>query len=99
MNFHVMQGFAESGEMEELGARNNVPTNFTLSVYFQLDPLSEQLDLILDYDASQKYMGLPKDRRIVFGCADGARSLDVASYFLGHGFTHVYALRGGFGAW
>jgi rhodanese-related sulfurtransferase len=53
----------------------------------------------LDYDASDKYMTLPKDRRIVFACADGGRSLDVASYFLGHGFTHVYALRGGFGAW
>lgn len=53
----------------------------------------------LDYDASDKYMSLPKDRRIVFACADGGRSLDVASYFLGHGFTEVYALRGGLAAW
>lgn len=53
----------------------------------------------LDYDASDKYMSLPKDLRIVFACADGGRSLDVASYFLGHGFTAVYALRGGFSGW
>lgn len=53
----------------------------------------------LDYDASDQYMSLPKDTRIVFGCADGGRSLDVASYFLGHGFTAVHALRGGFNGW
>lgn len=53
----------------------------------------------LDYDDSQRYMTLPKDRTIVFACADGGRSLDVASYFLGHGFTAVHALRGGFAAW
>lgn len=53
----------------------------------------------LDYDASEKYMSLPKDRRIVFLCANGDRSLDVASYFLGHGFTNVFAVRGGLAAW
>lgn len=53
----------------------------------------------LDYDASDKYMQLPKDRRIVFACANGDRALDVASYFLGHGFENVYALRGGLAAW
>jgi len=53
----------------------------------------------LDYDHSDSYMSLPKDTRIVFGCADGGRSLDVASYFLGHGFGAVYALRGGFSGW
>lgn len=53
----------------------------------------------LDYDASDKYMSLPKDRRIVFVCTNGDRSLDVASYFLGHGFTNVYAVRGGLTAW
>ena len=53
----------------------------------------------LDYDASDKYMSLPKDRRIVFLCANGDRSLDVASYFMGHGFENVYAVRGGLAAW
>jgi rhodanese-related sulfurtransferase len=53
----------------------------------------------LDYDASDKYMSLPKDRRIVFICANGDRSLDVASYFLGHGFENVFAVRGGLEAW
>ena len=53
----------------------------------------------LDYDASDTYMSLPKDRRIVFICANGDRSLDVASYFMGHGFVNVSAVRGGLEAW
>lgn len=53
----------------------------------------------LDYEDSGKYMSLPKTRRIVFHCATGARSLDVAAYFKGHGFEQVYSLRGGIDAW
>ena len=53
----------------------------------------------LDYNNSAKYMELEKDHRFVFICADGDRSLDVASYFIGHGFTDVHAVRGGVIAW
>lgn len=53
----------------------------------------------LDFNAPGKYMDLPKDRRIVFHCQSGVRSLDVAAYFKGHGFTNVYSLRGGLEAW
>jgi rhodanese-related sulfurtransferase len=53
----------------------------------------------LDFDDAGKYMGLPKDRRIVFHCQTGVRSLDVAAYFKGHGFTNVYSMRGGIEAW
>lgn len=53
----------------------------------------------LDYSDSGKYMSLPKDRRIVFACQTGARSLDVAAYFKGHGFTQVFSLRGGVDSW
>lgn len=53
----------------------------------------------LDYADSGKYMGLPKDRRIVFACQTGERSLDVAAYFRGHGFTQVSSLRGGVDQW
>ncbi len=53
----------------------------------------------LDYADSGKYMSLPKDRRIVFACQDGQRSLDVAAYFRGHGFSEVRSLRGGIDAW
>ncbi len=52
----------------------------------------------LDYDNSDRYMKLPKDTRLVFACETGERSLDVASYFGGHGFTQVYSLRGGLSA-
>jgi len=53
----------------------------------------------LDYEDSGKYMTLPKETRIVFVCANGERSLDVAAYFAGHGFAHACALRGGIAAW
>ena len=53
----------------------------------------------LDFNDQGKYMALPKDTRIVFACQDGARALDVAAYFVGHGFTRVACLRGGYDAW
>lgn len=53
----------------------------------------------LDFSDSGRYMQLPKETRLVFACADGARALDVAAYFAGHGFTAVYSLRGGLAAW
>jgi len=53
----------------------------------------------LDFTNSEKYMQLPKDRKMVFSCRSGVRSMDVASYFLGHGFTEVYSMRGGILAW
>ena len=53
----------------------------------------------LDYTNSQAYMSLPKDTQIVFACGDGTRSLDTASYFIGHGFTEVRALKGGIAGW
>jgi rhodanese-related sulfurtransferase len=53
----------------------------------------------LDFQDSGKYMNLPKDRRIVFHCRSGARSLDVAAYFIGHGFTNVQSMQGGILAW
>lgn len=53
----------------------------------------------LDYDNSDRYMCLPKERKIIFACADGGRALDVAAYFIGHGFSNVWTLRGGVAAW
>lgn len=53
----------------------------------------------LDYENSQQYMDLPKTTKIVFTCKSGARSLDVAAYFVGHGFKHVHSLKGGIDGW
>jgi rhodanese-related sulfurtransferase len=53
----------------------------------------------LDFEDSQKYMSLPKDHKMVFHCRSGVRSLDVASYFIGHGFENIYSMRGGILAW
>jgi rhodanese-related sulfurtransferase len=43
--------------------------------------------------------GWPKDTPIVTCCHRGMRSLDAASYLIGHGFTNVRSLRGGIEAW
>jgi len=53
----------------------------------------------LDFNDQGKYMALPKETRLVFACQSGVRSLDVAAYFVGHGFTQVHSLRGGHDAW
>ena len=41
----------------------------------------------------------PKDTPIVTYCHHGVRSLDAASYLIGHGFTDVRSLSGGIDAW
>ena len=41
----------------------------------------------------------PKDTPIVTSCHHGVRSLEAASYLIGHGFTNVRSLRGGIDAW
>ena len=48
---------------------------------------------------AQEMMGLPKDTAIVFHCHHGQRSLDAASYFVGHGFKNVRSMTGGIDAW
>ena len=54
---------------------------------------------LLDFTDQGKYMNLPKNTRIVFSCKTGVRSLDIAAYFIGHGFTEVFSMRGGIDAW
>jgi len=63
----------------------------------EADPFPEAEGL--DFQDQAKYMGLPKDTRIVFTCQTGARSLDVAAYFAGHGFSRVSSLQGGLEGW
>ncbi len=58
----------------------------------------EQAEL-LDVQRAERYMALPKERKLVFHCKDGDRSLDVAAYFIGHGFTNVWTVRGGLDRW
>jgi rhodanese-related sulfurtransferase len=53
----------------------------------------------LDYHNPEQYMALPKETKLVFSCKSGSRSMDVASYFIGHGFKNVFSMRGGIDAW
>ena len=41
----------------------------------------------------------PKDTPIVTFCHHGLRSLEAASYLIGHGFTQVRSMSGGIDAW
>lgn len=41
----------------------------------------------------------PRDCAILFVCHDGKRSMDAASFFVGHAFTNVQFLDGGIDAW
>lgn len=41
----------------------------------------------------------PRETPIVVYCHRGLRSLDAASYLIGHGFTNVRSLTGGIDAW
>jgi rhodanese-related sulfurtransferase len=43
--------------------------------------------------------GWDRDKLVIFLDHRGARSLDAAAYFLGHGVENVRALRGGIDAW
>ena len=43
--------------------------------------------------------GWSRDQLIVFVDHQGARSLDAAAYFAGHGMENVRVLRGGIDAW
>ncbi len=51
-------------------------------------------------DLTQEMMSSwPKDTPIVTYCHHGMRSLEAASYLIGHGFTNVLSLAGGIDAW
>ncbi len=55
-------------------------------------PLTQEL-------AQEMMANWSKDTPIVFYCHHGIRSLEAASYFIGHGFTNVRSLMGGIDAW
>jgi len=59
-------------------------------------------DLFLQYGTLSANMDkIPADKaaRIVLYCAVGAMSADGAAYLVGQGYTRVYNLAGGLGAW
>jgi amino acid adenylation domain-containing protein len=54
MHFHVMESFTRmTQEIEALEARNNIPTDFALSTYFELHFATSRLHLVLDYDSGR----------------------------------------------
>ncbi len=47
----------------------------------------------------QLFATAAKDTALVLYCHKGDRSLDLAAYFIGHGFTNTKCLAGGIDAW
>ena len=54
---------------------------------------------LITEEVAQELMRLPRDTAIVFYCHVGARSLDAAAYYAGHGFKNVWSMTGGIDAW
>ncbi len=50
-------------------------------------------------DLMHELGGWPREQLIIFTCHHGARSMDAAAYFAGHGLENVRVLRGGIDAW
>jgi len=56
--------------------------------------------LLLNQDLMQEMLARwDRSALVVFADHQGARSMDAAAYFAGHGFTQARALRGGIDAW
>ena len=60
-------------------------------LFYKYTPTGEQLHRAGD--------DLVQHRPIVFYCHVGARSLDAAAYYAGHGFKNVRSMTGGIDAW
>ena len=54
---------------------------------------------LITEELAHELMLQPKDSPIVFYCHVGARSLDAAAYYAGHGFKNVRSMTGGIDAW
>lgn len=56
--------------------------------------------LLLSHELMQQILSQwPREELFVICDHEGARALDAAAYFAGHGFTRVRCLRGGLEAW
>jgi len=61
-------------------------------------PNAEWMDMS-DKDFMSNVAILPKDKTYCLYCASGGRSSMAAPFMETNGFSHVYDLRGGIGAW
>ena len=56
--------------------------------------------ILVDQEVAQDIMdNWPKDTPIVVYCHHGMRSMDAATWLIGHGFKNVKSLRGGIDHW
>ena len=55
--------------------------------------------MLVTQENLEEVMSWPKDTPILVHCHHGIRSMDAASYLIGHGFTNVRSIQGGIEAW
>ena len=55
--------------------------------------------MLFTQELNMEMSGWPRDGAILFVCHDGRRSMDAASFFVGHAFTNVRFVDGGIDAW
>ncbi len=55
--------------------------------------------VLLDREAQDAIMKLPKDTPLYFQCHSGRRSMQAAEFFINQGFKEVYNIEGGIDAW
>ena len=55
--------------------------------------------MLVTQENLEQIMAWPKDTAILVHCHHGIRSMDAASYLIGHGFTNVRSITGGIEAW
>ena len=66
----------------------------------ELDIVKLENSRVVTQELIQEIMDTwPKDTPMVTVCHLGVRSLEAASYLIGHGFTNVRSLAGGIDAW
>ena len=66
----------------------------------EYDAASIEGAVLLNQDLMQEIIARwDRSALIVFADHQGARSMDAAAYFAGHGFTQARALQGGIDAW
>lgn len=88
------------GELKSLMAEGSAPRLVDVRTPQEIAHVKLEGSIPASQQLVQEMMqSWPKDTLIVCYCHHGMRSLDAASYLIGHGFTNVRSLTGGIDAW
>ena len=87
-------------ELAEALQRRLGPSSSTSAPARNSKPPASRAPILLTQDLMQEILARwDRDALTVFVDHQGARSMDAAAYFAGHGFANARGLRGGIDAW